>query len=92
MSKKERDNRRRNRTLERVSQALSGDLRQPYRGGENIFGKAAIAARLGEKSRAVVLLREAIRRGAFGQLDDAHEWLIVLRGYPAYEKLMKPQG
>jgi len=75
------------------SSALRG-LRQPYLRGAHIFGQAAIAAQLGDKSGAVSLLREAIRQGvpAGGYGSDANWFFLPLHGYAPYEELVKPQG
>jgi predicted Zn-dependent protease len=78
--------------LQRLARAL-GELQPPYLRGLNIYGQAAIAASLGEKSRAVTLLREAIRKGETDiQLDDADPFFLSLHGYPPYEELVKPEG
>ena len=77
---------------ERLARIL-GELQGPYLTGANFYGQAAIAAALGEKSRAVTLLREAIRKGGSDiQTDDADPFFLSLHGYPPYEELMKPAG
>jgi tetratricopeptide (TPR) repeat protein/TolB-like protein len=77
---------------QRVSDAL-GQLKQPNVGGATIYGQAAIAARLGERARAVTLLREAIRKGYTDALQDHADLnFLSLHGYPPYEELVKPRG
>jgi hypothetical protein len=73
--------------------SVLGALREPYLTGWHIYGQAAIAAHLGDKARAVTLLREAIRQGATRvYVDDADWFFLPLRGYAPYEELIKPQG
>jgi tetratricopeptide (TPR) repeat protein len=65
---------------------------------ENVYGRAVIAALLGDRARAVELLREAFRRGfAFIPVDisegpELDADLETLRGYPPFEELVKPRG
>ena len=66
---------------------------KPYLFGSNLHWCARIAAVLGEKKRAVDLLREAYGRGyGYGM----HELLIMdfesMRGYKPYIELMRPKG
>lgn len=65
----------------------------PGEGGSVPLFQAFIAARLGEKARAVDLLKQAADRGvplAMGWYSDPD--LEDLRGYPPFEALMRPKG
>ncbi len=83
--------------LGRVEEARKVDaelaaLASPYLFGEHIYHRACIAAELGEKDRAVDLLRQAFGEGFY--YDDENHWEIALEslhGYPPYEELMKPK-
>jgi DNA-binding SARP family transcriptional activator len=75
---------------ERIDAALERD-RHPVRYGEDTMRRACIAAHLGDPARAVSLLHEAFAQG----LHHTHtlhrvECLMVLRGYPPYDALMRP--
>lgn len=70
------------------------ESRFPYLWGEPTFWRACIAAQLGEKDRAVDLLRKAIAQGGWsGHFLITHVETILepLRGYAPYEELMKPK-
>jgi tetratricopeptide (TPR) repeat protein len=57
--------------------------------------RARIAAALGDRDRAVALLREAFAQGMqFGAFPTLHAdpGLVPLRGYPPFEALRRPQG
>jgi len=76
----------------RFSQELE-KLDRPYLWGSNTVWQARIAAVLGEKDRAVRLLSQAHREGASysaGLLRDLD--LESLRGFQAFEELMRPRG
>lgn len=80
--------------VQRIDRLLATSA-QPYLWGENTHWRAAIAARLGERERAVSLLREAISQGDdYGINPSLHadQYFAPLRGYPAFEALLKPQG
>ena len=64
----------------------------PHLCGEHSFGRACIAAQLGEKDRAVELLGKAFEQGFYFSAG-IHRQLFLepLRGLPAYETLMKPK-
>ena len=70
-------------------QAAAGD---PNHLGRLTFRRAGIPARLGEKERAVALLRQAFAEG-FGYREHIHTRMDLesLRGFPPYEDLMKPK-
>lgn len=68
-------------------------LDQPYLRGEPTFWRACIAANLGERDRAVELLRQAFTQGRYKDYFGAtHRELFLepLRGYPPFEDLMRP--
>ncbi|MFW5950844.1 MAG: BTAD domain-containing putative transcriptional regulator [Gemmatimonadota bacterium] len=65
---------------------------EPYIRGQHLYWRAAIAARLGQKDRAVSLLREAIARGVpYSQLHESEE-LRPLAHYPPFLELIAPKG
>ena len=76
----------------RVEEQLAA-VKRPYLYGAHTYQRACIAALLGEKERAVILLEEAVSQGYVS-------WIIIhrdmdlepLRGYPPYEELVKPKG
>jgi len=68
-------------------------LTRPYLYGNHTYWRACIAAQLGEKERAVALLREAFSQGyrfVVGIHSDMD--LEPLWGYPPFQELMKPKG
>jgi tetratricopeptide (TPR) repeat protein len=73
-------------------------LRRPYLFGVDSYFRALIAARLGDKDQAAVLLQNTISEGFAGvylPFTEAFEcaWpLDTLRGYPPYEELVRPKG
>jgi tetratricopeptide (TPR) repeat protein/predicted Ser/Thr protein kinase len=68
-------------------------LKRPYLFGEHTAWRAAIAAQLGEKDQAVDLLRESFAEGQnYGVWVHRDVTLEPLRGYPAYEELVRPKG
>ncbi|HSP94053.1 MAG TPA: serine/threonine-protein kinase [Thermoanaerobaculia bacterium] len=61
--------------------------------GEGAFLQAVIAAQLGEKERAVALLRDAFAQGYPFSIEIHRDIDIEpLRGYRPFEELMKPKG
>lgn len=76
------------------AQHIAGTLEKrdgPYVFGRQTFWRARIAAILGERERAVTLLREAMSQGV------RFDWLLhinpdfeMLRGYAPFEALMHP--
>jgi serine/threonine protein kinase/TolB-like protein len=77
-------------------------LDRPYLYGNHTFRSARIIALLGDKERAVALLREAVAQGSGGS-EEPDEYgygfiyrhsmdLEPLRGYPPFEELIKPKG
>jgi hypothetical protein len=68
-------------------------LTRPYLYGEQTYQRACIAAQLGEKDRALALLREAFAQGCGFRIQMHRDPdLEPLWGYPPYEELMKPKG
>jgi tetratricopeptide (TPR) repeat protein/TolB-like protein len=68
-------------------------LTRPYLNGAHTYARACIAAQLGEKDRALALLRDALGQGfAFNVWIHVDMDLEPLWGYPPFEELMKPKG
>jgi tetratricopeptide (TPR) repeat protein len=69
------------------------NLDRPYLEGEHTYWCACIAALLGDRERAVALLRQAVSQGlvnpdeAFLEMD-----LGPLRDYPPFQELIRPKG
>ena len=86
------------------AEALAGRLatiNPPYSWGRSPFWRARIAALLGDRDRAVSLLREAIARGiscalrlAGPPMEDCHREMDFesLRGYAPFDELLRPKG
>lgn len=78
------------------AQAVESRLAQldrPYLRGEPTFWRACIAANLGERDRAVELLRQAATQGRYKDYFGAtHRDLFLepLKGYPPFEDLLRP--
>ena len=70
------------------------DLRNPWVRGAQILARAHIAAGLGRRAQAVVLLEEASARGMLllGASHAFHADLLLtpLRGYPPFDALLQP--
>ena len=67
----------------------------PYWAGGSTYRRARIAALLGERERAVELLREALAEGAwlfFGLKAHTDIDLQPLRDYPPFQEFMRPKG
>jgi tetratricopeptide (TPR) repeat protein len=60
--------------------------------GSNLACAAGIAALLGDRARAVDLIREACGRGRWFRFPHADIDFESLRGYPAFEEWMRPKG
>ena len=70
-------------------------ITRPYLYGAHTYQRACIAAQLGEKDRALALLRDAFGQGLQSPpISAIHTDLDLepLWGYPPYEELMKPKG
>jgi hypothetical protein len=67
-------------------------LRRPYLAGRHTYWRARIAALLGERERAVALLREALREGQMYPALHGNADLVPLRDVPAFRELMRPKG
>jgi tetratricopeptide (TPR) repeat protein len=74
----------------RISESLRR-IESPSWPGGSSFQRAAIAAHLGEKERAVGLLREALAAGILVQYVHGDLGVEPLRGHPPFEELMKPK-
>jgi len=79
-------------TAKRILDELA-TVRIPYRKSEPTFWRAAIAAQLGDKALAVRLLRQSMQEGR-GVGSDMHRRTEFqsLRGYPAFEEILRPKG
>lgn len=76
----------------RISRRLAG-LDQPFLSGSNTRWRARIEALLGNKGEAVSLLRQAHKEGMRLLVSIRRDMdLESLRGYPAFEELMRPKG
>ena len=64
----------------------------PYVRGSHLFWRAAIAAELGEKDRAVTLLRDAIAEGVPYSALHEDEDLRALWDFPPFQELIEPRG
>jgi tetratricopeptide (TPR) repeat protein/TolB-like protein len=77
---------------ERLSARLDS-LRQPYLRGRHTFWRARIAAALGERERAVALLRQALEQGVVYSADlHAIREFDTLRDDRAFQELLRPKG
>ena len=76
--------------IDRALAALSG----PYLFGVATYHRAEIAAVLGDRERAVELLRDAIAQGAVDPWDHLHSEpaFASLHGYPPFDELLRPKG
>jgi len=78
-------------TARSISDSL-GRVERPYLLGRHTFLRAGIEAHLGEKDRAVDLLRSSLAQGIWHDIDLHHDLgLQPLHGYPPYEALVKPK-
>ncbi|PWB70343.1 MAG: hypothetical protein C3F15_13930 [Holophagae bacterium] len=68
-------------------------LTRPYLYGVHTYSRACIAAQLGEKDRALTLLRDAFGQGFQFSVDIHLDFdFEPLWGYPPFEELMRPKG
>ena len=80
------------RALADSASASLAQVRKRASLGGATFWRAAIAARLGDKDRAVALLREAFAQGVPIFVECHADWrLDPLRRYPPFEELLKPK-
>ena len=78
------------RGAERV---LTRILSVPAKNGRRLYARARIYARLGDRDRAMALLREAFAQGMdYGMHLHTECAFEPLRGYPPYEELIRPKG
>ena len=76
---------------DRIAAQLRG-MRRPELYGEPTLWRARIAAQLGEKARAVALLRDAMAEGSRALAsDDADPDLEPLRDFPGFRDLVAPR-
>ena len=76
----------------RISVGLTG-LNDTYDFGRDVYWQACIAALLGEREQAMVLLRESFARGR-SFTDQLHRDMDLepLPGYPPFEEFLRPKG
>jgi hypothetical protein len=80
-----------------VSDRLAA-LEDPYLFGQNTYWRACIAAALGERERAVDLLRQAFAEGEWYSRVILHYYwnsqidFESLQNYPPFQELMRPKG
>ena len=75
---------------EQVSQWMA-TLSERFLYGQNTIWRARIAAALGDKKEAVDLIRQALGEGeAYGWHLHRDRELVLLRGYPPFEELLRP--
>ena len=72
--------------------ARLADWGDPYVRGDHLYWRAAIAAELGEKERAVTLLRDAIAEGVPYSVLHEDPDLSALRDFPPFQELIEPRG
>jgi tetratricopeptide (TPR) repeat protein len=73
-------------------EARIADWSEPYLRGSDLYWRAAISARLGDKERAVTLLEDAVARGyTFSYLHEDED-LRPLWDYPPFRELIEPKG
>ena len=76
----------------RISDALVGTA-SPYDHGREPYWQACIAAQLGERERAMALLRQAYADGRAYDLSLHRDVdLEPLRGYPPFDEFLEPRG
>jgi tRNA A-37 threonylcarbamoyl transferase component Bud32 len=68
-----------------------GAVRSPWLFGVYVYWQAAITGAIGEKARAVELLKQAHREGFTMRKWHSYTELDSLRGYPAFEELIHPK-
>jgi predicted Zn-dependent protease len=77
---------------QRVSAQLDA-LTQPYLRGRHTLWRARIAAALGERERAVALLRDALQQGqGYNALFHTVVDFEPLRDYAPFRELLRPKG
>jgi hypothetical protein len=76
----------------RISTELES-IDRPYLFGSNTYWRARIASLLGDRERAVALLREAFAQGReYGVYLHRDMDLEPLRDYPPFQELLRPKG
>jgi tetratricopeptide (TPR) repeat protein len=64
----------------------------PHLLGRHTYWRARIAALLGERERAMGLLREALRQGRTYLVVHVEADFVALHGLPAFQELVRPKG
>ena len=78
---------------EQIDDELAAIAERPYTFGNPTFWRAKIAALLGEKAEAVMLLRQAAEKTCcFHQLPLHDIDLELLRDYPPFQEFVRPKG
>jgi tetratricopeptide (TPR) repeat protein len=67
-------------------------MRTPFLLGRHTYWRARIAALLGERERAVALLREALQQGRTYVVVHTEADFAALRDIPAFQELVRPKG
>ena len=75
----------------RISQLLE-EVERPYIFGNHTYWQARIAAQLGEKEKAMSLLRDALSQGVYHMQFHNDMDLEPLWDYPPFQQLIKPEG
>jgi tetratricopeptide (TPR) repeat protein len=71
------------------------DLEDQYDRGENKYAQARVYAALGEREKALELMRQAFKEGVGFNNNSTFEMdyeFIPLQGYPSFEEFVKPKG
>jgi tetratricopeptide (TPR) repeat protein/TolB-like protein len=77
----------------RIDETLA-TLSRHYLSGVHTYYRAQIAAVLGDRERAVALLRDALAQGAADPWDHLHSEpaFASLRGYPPFDEVLRPKS
>jgi serine/threonine-protein kinase len=84
--------RRGDRAAALAADSVLASLRRAYLVGRHTYWRARIAALLGDRERAVTLLRDALREGRTYPMLHGEADLAPLHGMPAFEDLIRPKG
>jgi tetratricopeptide (TPR) repeat protein len=76
---------------ERIAARLA-TRKGPYLRGHHTIGRAAIAAALGQRDSAVILLQHSLEEGQEYSIElHVNPWFASLRGYTPFETLLQPR-